>query len=67
MPQARAEQRVRFIDQYRSYVINYNFGQDLVRRWVEAQAGGDEPDRTWAAFQSLLSSPRLPGDLQAGE
>jgi len=67
MPQARAEQRVRFIDQYRSYVINYNFGQDLVRRWVKAQAGGDEPDRTWAAFQSLLSSPRLPGDLQAGE
>ena len=23
----RAEQRVRFIDQYRSYVINYNLGQ----------------------------------------
>ena len=23
----RAEQRIRFIDQYRSYVINYNLGQ----------------------------------------
>jgi hypothetical protein len=27
MPRARAEQRVRFFDQYRSYVINYNRGQ----------------------------------------
>ncbi|MEE8137782.1 MAG: hypothetical protein V3T81_02755, partial [Thermoanaerobaculia bacterium] len=35
MPPARAEQRLRFIDQYRSYVINYNLGQDLVRGWVE--------------------------------
>jgi hypothetical protein len=25
----RAEQRVRFFDQYRSYVINYNLGKDL--------------------------------------
>ena len=35
----RAEQRVRFIDQYRSYVINYNLGKDLVRAYVEKQAG----------------------------
>ena len=28
----RAEQRVRFIDQYRSYVINYNLGKDMVAR-----------------------------------
>ena len=27
---ARAQQRVRFIDQYRSYVINYNLGKDMV-------------------------------------
>ena len=26
-PRPRAEQRVRFIDQYRSYVINYNLGK----------------------------------------
>ncbi len=64
MTAERAAQRVRFIDQYRSYVINYNFGQDLVRQWVEKQAGTD-PERIWAAFQRLLSSPRLPGDLQA--
>ena len=35
----RAEQRVRFIDQYRSYVINYNLGKDMVKRYIEAQGG----------------------------
>lgn len=60
----RAEQRVRFFDQYRSYVINYNLGKDLVRRWVESRGGTpDRPERRWAAFATLLSSPRLPSDL----
>ena len=30
----RAEQRLRFIDQYRSYVINYNLGKDMVAAYV---------------------------------
>ena len=34
----RAEQRVRFVDQYRSYVINYNLGKDMVARYVESQS-----------------------------
>lgn len=63
MEPARAQQRVRFIDKYRSYVINYNLGQDLVRRYVERRAGND-PARRWEVFGELLSSPRLPSDLQ---
>ena len=60
----RAEQRVRFIDQYRSYVINYNFGKDLVARYIESRGGTpDNPQRRWAEFERLLSSPRLPSDL----
>ena len=35
----RAEQRVRFIDQYRSYVINYNLGKDMVARYIESRGG----------------------------
>jgi hypothetical protein len=64
-PRPRAEQRVRFIDQYRSYVINYNLGKDLVRAYVEKQAGRSPttPAR-WRAFTALLSSPRLPSGLQ---
>jgi hypothetical protein len=61
----RAEQRVRFIDQYRSYVINYNLGQDLVKAYVERLSGTGDEARRWQAFTGLLSSPRLPSDLAA--
>ncbi|HEX5758923.1 MAG TPA: hypothetical protein VF121_06980 [Thermoanaerobaculia bacterium] len=61
----RAKQRVAFFDKYRSYVINYNLGQDLVREHVEAQGGtADRPDVRWRVFTELLSSPRLPSDLE---
>jgi hypothetical protein len=60
---ARAQQRVRFMDKYRSYVINYNLGEDLVRRYVESR-GGDDPQRRWDVFAELLSSPRLAGGLR---
>ena len=60
----RAEQRVRFFDQYRSYVINYNLGKDLVRAYVERMGGAaDKPDARWKIFGELLSSPRLPSGL----
>jgi hypothetical protein len=59
---ARATQRMRFIDQYRSYVINYNLGKDMVAQYIDARAGGDTSKR-WAAFTELLSSPRLPSGL----
>ncbi|MBK5298707.1 MAG: hypothetical protein JJE40_16250 [Vicinamibacteria bacterium] len=60
----RAEQRVRFFDQYRSYVINYNVGKDLVRAYVERQGGtADKPEVRWKVFGDLLSSPRLPSGL----
>ena len=63
-PEAAA-QRVRFMDQYRSYVINYNLGRDLVAAYVERVAGPDASEaRRWAVFGELLSSPRLPSDLQ---
>ena len=75
MPRARAEQRVRFFDKYRSYVINYNLGQDMVRAYVESKAASAErpalPRSTdyspaavrWREFVKLLASPRLPGGL----
>ncbi|HAL55322.1 MAG TPA: hypothetical protein DCP63_02295 [Bacteroidetes bacterium] len=64
MSPGRAAQRVRFIEQYRSYVINYNLGQDMVRRHVEAHGGtADQPARRWDVFKELISSPRLPSGL----
>ncbi len=61
---ARAEQRIRFIEKYRSYVINYNFGQDLVKKYVERKSGKKPTDKKrWEVFHRLLSSPRLPSGL----
>jgi hypothetical protein len=60
MSAPRAEQRVRFMDQYRSYVINYNLGKDLVKQHIDAAGTGDR----WQEFAKLLSSPRLPSGLR---
>jgi hypothetical protein len=62
-PPERAAQRVRFFDQYRSYVINYNLGKDMVRSFIESRALGDA-NRRWEEFGKLLSSPRLPSGLR---
>jgi len=63
MSKERAQQRVRFFDQYRSYVINYNLGKDLVAAYIEKKAGKD-PAAGWKEFATLLSSPRLPSGLR---
>ena len=61
----RAEQRVKFIDQYRSYVINYNLGKDLIRVYLTRKSGtGASVVKQWAEFAALLSSPRLPSGLK---
>jgi len=61
----RAEQRVRFIEKYRSYVINYNYGQDLVKQYVEKKSGKKPTEKKrWEVFHALLSSPRLPSGLK---
>lgn len=65
MPKERAVQRIAFIEKYRSYVINYNYGQDLVKKYVEEKIGpGNNPDVRWKIFAELLSSPRLPSELK---
>ncbi|HMJ55622.1 MAG TPA: hypothetical protein VK540_26285, partial [Polyangiaceae bacterium] len=60
----RATQRVRFIDKYRSYVINYNLGKDLVRAHVESLVPAGDIAKRWEVFGQLLSSPRLPSGLK---
>ena len=56
---------MRFIDQYRSYVINYNLGKDMVKRYVEAQGGTPaNAAKRWQVFERLISSPRLPSGLK---
>jgi hypothetical protein len=57
-----AERYVRFIEKYRSYVINYSYGKDLVGAYVDSRGGSDEATR-WAVFGALLSGPTVPAEL----
>ncbi|MDQ0465254.1 hypothetical protein QO010_003041 [Caulobacter ginsengisoli] len=59
---ARAEQSVRFTENYRSYVINYGLGQDMVGAYVTAAGPGQ--DARWKRMEKVLSEPTLPSDLQ---
>ena len=58
---ARAEQSVAFTDHYRSYVINYGWGKDLVRDYVER--GNPNANTRWMRMEKILSEPTLPADL----
>jgi hypothetical protein len=60
----QAEQRIKFFDKYRSYVINYNLGKDMVKQFVEARAGAEDAGKRWQEFVQLMSSPRLPSSLR---
>ncbi|MBK0378240.1 hypothetical protein I5M19_02920 [Mucilaginibacter sp. SD-g] len=57
-----AEKSISFIKKYRSYVINYNYGQDLVKRYVEKN-GGNTPEKRWDIFGHLLSNEITPQEL----
>lgn len=58
---ASAEQGLRFADTYRSYIINYSSGQELVRDYVER--GRDTQEERWDAYRRILTEPTLPRDL----
>ena len=53
-----AESYLGSIDTYRSYVINYGYGQHMVRDLIEAATGRDAvPAAEWQAVEALLSTP----------
>jgi hypothetical protein len=57
----RAEQSLAFTEKYRSYVINYSAGKDLISAYAD-RMGQDEAAH-WAAYERILSEPLLPMDL----
>ena len=58
----RAKQSIAFTKQYRSYVINYGLGQDMVRADVET--AGPSAQARWKRMEQLLGEPTLPSDLR---
>ncbi len=59
----RAKQTLSFYRRYRSYVVNYGPGEQMVADHVERRAGGDAEKR-WAIFGELISLPTVPSDLK---
>ena len=57
----KAEKRISFFDTYRSYVINYNYGKDLVAARVEQ--GAATSNERWEQLTQLVSSPLSPSYL----
>ena len=58
----RAAQTIDFAKTYRSYIINYGLGLDMVRAHVEA--AGASPQARWARMREILGTPTLPSDLE---
>lgn len=64
MSEEGAKKSISFINKYRSYVLNYNYGQDVVKTYVEAGGGtADNPTKRWELFGWLLSNQVTPSNL----
>lgn len=62
MSRERAERTVAFSEQYRSYVINYSTGEDIVRAYIER--AGPSAEARWRAYENILNQPTLPEHLR---
>ena len=49
-----AMKSISFIRNYRSYVINYNHGMEVMKSYIERN-GGTNPETRWKVFEVLLS------------
>lgn len=58
----RAEQSLRFTENYRSYVINYGLGQDMVT--ADLAKSGSDPAARWKRMEQIISQPFLPSELR---
>ncbi|MEO6288065.1 MAG: hypothetical protein ABIN80_06550 [Dyadobacter sp.] len=53
-----------FIKKYRSYVINYNYGQDLIKNYIHSKGGAEaNPALRWKLFEELLTTQVKASDL----
>jgi hypothetical protein len=59
---ATASQRLDFIDAQRAYVVNYNYGKQLVSDYVSSRARPGSAD-AWKTFYEVLTAPLMPADM----
>jgi hypothetical protein len=65
MSAERAERYIRFGEQYRSYVVTYSVGLDMVRNYIEREsASSDDPERRWELLRDIYAVPHVPSDIE---
>lgn len=52
-----AYKSVGFFQHYRSYIVNYSLGEQLVRQYVEYGETSENTERRWERFTRLMLSP----------
>ena len=57
----RAETSIRFLEQYRAYILNYSIGEDLIKDYI-AKRSDTEKER-WAQFQTVLTELKSASEL----
>jgi hypothetical protein len=53
-----------FIETYRTYVINYNYGMDLVKDYIESHGGKNDKHIQKSIFKKIITSSVIPSDLK---
>lgn len=51
----RAEQRIKFFETYRSYIVNYSLGQKIVENYISART--KNLTEKWRIFETILKTP----------
>jgi len=65
MSAERAERYIRFGEQYRSYVVTYSVGEELVKSYIEREtASSSDPEKRWELLRDLYAVPHVPSDLE---
>ena len=60
----RSKQRLAFYQHNRSYVITYNYGQDLVQDYLATLVNDDSKAELWRVFADLLALPKTASMMQ---
>jgi len=60
----RAEKYLSFIKTYRSYIVTYSMGEEIIRNYVESNSGADDNlAMKWEILKKLISTPQTPSGL----
>jgi len=61
----QAERNVRFVEEVRSYVLNYSLGEEIVSTYIDSQSSSQEDK--WDAFERLINELPTASELTSSQ